>query len=131
MKVMIVDDFELARQLIRHAFGDNSSGRDEFLQAASGTEALSLIESTYQEGREIDILFLDLWLPGLNGLEVLKRIKAHPEWKKMKVILISAEAEKKNVEEALRLGAEQYIPKPISKDQIQKVIQDLRNSLTT
>ena len=61
-----------------------------------------------------DIVVLDLMLPGMSGLEVCRKMKAHPDLKTVPVIMISAKSEEVDVVVGLELGADDYVTKPFS-----------------
>ena len=104
--VMIVDDtpgnIKLIHGLLR--------GLYRVMVANDGQTALRLMAS----GAKPDIILLDIMMPGLDGREVCRRLKAAPETRGIPIIFLTAMAEVENEEEGLRLGAVDYITKPIS-----------------
>src|SRR5690606_15824683 len=81
--------------------------------AASGPEALKAIE------REVpDLVILDLMLPGMSGLEVLAEIRRREEWQHVAVILLTARKEESDRVDGLRLGADDYVAKPFSPQEV-------------
>src|SRR5687767_8652880 len=102
LRVLIVDDESEIRRLLTQAL----SREFETGTAADGQEALQQMEK-----RQYDVVLLDQGLPGLSGLEVLRRIKAsHPE---THVLMVTAFDDLSLVIESIRTGAEDYIVKPI------------------
>lgn len=81
--------------------------------AATGLEALQALE-TYIP----DLMILDLMLPGASGLEVLRTIRSREAWKPIPVILLTAKREESDRIEGLRLGADDYVPKPFSPQEV-------------
>jgi two-component system phosphate regulon response regulator PhoB len=81
--------------------------------AASGPEALHAIETEVP-----DLVLLDLMLPGASGLEVLREIRRHEAWKDVPVILLTAKKEELDRLEGLRLGADDYVAKPFSPQEV-------------
>ncbi|MFQ6605887.1 MAG: response regulator [Fidelibacterota bacterium] len=71
------------------------------------------------------IVLLDLKLPRVNGLEILKRIKENPQTAKIPVIILTSSQENKDLEEAYRLGANSYIVKPVDFNQFSHAIHDI------
>src|SRR5262249_57515904 len=59
------------------------------------------------------VILLDLKLPRVSGLEVLRRIKTHPQFSVIPVIILTSSAEDRNIQEAYRLGSNSYIIKPV------------------
>lgn len=123
MRILIVDDFDLARQMVQRAIQDLGRTQDEILIAANGNQALSIIAENFGAQKPIDLIFLDFWIPGKNGLEVLEALKTNPDWASAKVIMISGETDMETIKKAKELGAELYLPKPINKDHIGKVLK--------
>lgn len=106
-KILIVDDHADLRKLIRLTL----LGSDYQLQeAASGDEAL---ERT-REWRP-DLLILDVMMPGsLNGFQVCETLKADPDLRGTAVMLVTARAQKSDLQEGAAVGADVYLVKPFS-----------------
>lgn len=101
MKILIVDDEALVRRSLSRAL--KSKGH-EVLEAVDGNEGLKLWETT-----QPDLVFLDVLMPGLTGPQVLKEIGAK---KTGRVVLISAFSGEHNMETAVQMGADLFVPKP-------------------
>ena len=69
-----------------------------------------------------DVVLLDIQMPGLDGLQVLKKIKE--KYPKVKVIMVTAVETQEKIEVAMRLGADNYITKPLSLEYLEKDVQD-------
>ena len=112
-KVMLVDD--------EHEFVKTLAERLEMRElppekAYSGEEALQKVAQ-----EEPDVMILDLKMPGIDGMEVLRRIrKAYPQ---VQVIMLTAHGTDKDEEEALRLGAYAYLQKPVPLDTLVKTMR--------
>ena len=101
MKVLVVDDESLVRRSLGRAL--KSRGHD-VIEAVDGNEGLDLwLQSSP------DLIFLDVLMPGLTGPQVLKEMGAR---KTGRVVLISAFTGEHNMETALQMGADLFIPKP-------------------
>lgn len=103
-RILVVDDNELTRELLARRV--RSLGH--FVETASGgAEALEAL------GRApFDVILLDIVMPGMNGYEVLGRLKADPGLRSIPVIMISALDEIESAVRCIELGAEDYLPKP-------------------
>src|SRR3989339_1197735 len=102
---LIVDDQSSTRHVIKRAL--QAAGYSVFAEASTGMEALNkLRESDY------DLVILDWSMPGMSGIEVLKEIRRNPDWKDLKVVMVTAEGFKDNVIEAVKAGANNYVVKP-------------------
>ncbi len=90
--------------------------------AFTGGEALEKVRDELP-----DIVFLDLMLPDINGYEVCKCLKAGPRTSLTPVVMVTARVEAANRKECFRLGADEYIPKPYTPDQIFRAMADADN----
>ena len=95
-------------------------GGYEVRVARSGDEALELIEASPP-----DLVLLDVMMPGRSGYEVCKRLRERPEWKDLKIIMLSAKGRDAEVSRGLSLGADVYITKPFSTRDLMAKIQGL------
>ncbi len=103
-EVLVVDDNEVNRDLLRRRLRRDGHA---VTMAADGGEALAAVAS-----RPFDLILLDIIMPGLNGLEVLLRLKADERWRNIPVIMISALGDIDSVVRCIELGAEDYLPRP-------------------
>ncbi|MCK7581621.1 MAG: ATP-binding protein [Chromatiales bacterium] len=103
-KLLVVDDEETIRAVIRTRFGDEF----EILEAADGTDALVTLES--ETG--IELVLLDVMMPGLDGFEVLDILQSNPQMAKCRVIMLSARTDVDSKVRALAAGAVDFINKP-------------------
>ncbi|MDX2218625.1 MAG: response regulator [Burkholderiales bacterium] len=71
------------------------------------------------------VVLLDLKLPRLNGLEVLKQVKNHPGCANVPVVMLTSSRELADIEESYRLGVNSYVVKPVNFDDYQRVIREL------
>jgi two-component system phosphate regulon response regulator PhoB len=105
-RILVVDDEEDILELVR--FHLSREGYQLAL-AASGEEALK------KAGRDaFDLIVLDLMLPGLDGLEVAKALKADAKTKAVPIIMLTAKGEDADIVTGLEIGADDYITKPFS-----------------
>jgi CheY-like chemotaxis protein len=118
-------DLELALRALRKA---NLSNRIHV--ARDGAEALEFIfcEGPHAARRIIDcpkVILLDLKLPKIDGLEVLKRIKGDPRTKAIPVVVLTSSKEQSDVVESYQLGVNSYIVKPVNFEQFAEAVHDL------
>jgi len=111
--VLIVDDDAAHRLMLREAVKDKGH---RSVEAASGEEGLKVLETEV-----IDIILLDIKMPGMGGMEALKHIKTFNPG--MPVIMMTAYATVQTAIEALKLGAEDYLLKPLNLDELEEAIQ--------
>ena len=105
-KVLVVDDEEDILELVRYNL--NKDGY-KITCALTGEEALKKARSeTY------DLIILDLMLPGIDGLEVTRKLKDEPKTRAVPVVMLTAKGEESDVVAGLELGADDYVTKPFS-----------------
>jgi DNA-binding response OmpR family regulator len=104
--VLAADDDEDILELIRLRL---SRSGYELLLARDGPEALALARE-----RKPDLALLDVAMPGLDGFEVAKALKADPETAQITLVMLTARAQKNDVTEGFAAGADDYITKPFS-----------------
>lgn len=92
--------------------------------AADGHQALQAIES----GQVTDVVLLDVMLPGMDGLELLRRLRALPQWQAVPVMMLSARGDEATVQKALGLGADDYLGKPFDPAEFSARLQRLVTS---
>lgn len=101
--LLIIEDDPLILRMYQQAFVFNK--HDTFI-ANDGEEGL-----TKAKTEKPDVILLDIMMPKMNGLEVLKKLKADPETKKIPVIMLTNLSDDQDVKAALKLGAVKYITK--------------------
>lgn len=112
MHILLVDDLNLIRKMLRQCLSE--MGFLNVDDAADGDEALTKIRNAKESGTPYELVFLDWNMPNKTGMEVVEICRADPELKNLPIIMVTAEAEKRNVLKALMKGANDYIVKPVS-----------------
>ncbi len=107
-RILIIDDEESIRFSLRGILEDEGH---TVIEAASGEEGLEALA-----GGGVDMAFLDIWLPGMDGLEVLARATA--EWPDVPVIMISGHGTIETAVTAIKRGAHDFIEKPLSLEKV-------------
>jgi adenylate cyclase len=105
-RVLVVDDNASNRDLLARRLAHEGH---QVLEADSGRSALRLLGA-----EDVDLVLLDLMMPGMNGLEVLARLKADDRLRQVPVIMISGLHEADSVIRCIEAGAEDYLPKPFN-----------------
>jgi len=75
------------------------------------------------DGQRPDLLLLDISMPEVTGIMMLEFIRRRPEWSDLPVVMLSSEATETQVDEALNLGADGYVMKPATIDELESAIQ--------
>lgn len=117
LKLLIADDDASLRLLVSATL---SSEEYEILQATTGTEALQLAQS--QRPR---LVLLDVRMPGMDGVEVCRRIKSDPDLHATRVVMLTAEDAKADKEAGLAAGADAYLTKPFWPIQLLTTVERL------
>ena len=116
MKVLIADDSAVMRKVVIGAL--EKGGMTDVEQAADGQEAVAAVMS-----EEYGLVLMDWNMPNMTGLEAVKAIRAGG--KKVPIIMVTTEAEKSRIIDALKAGASSYIIKPFKPDTINEKIKDV------
>jgi len=124
MKVLIVDDSISVRKVIERAL--NALGVKKTLEAKNGQEGLKLLS----ENPDTSIAFIDWEMPVMDGLELVKTIRAEKMFSDLKIIMASSKQSKNDVITALKSGADNYIAKPFSDKTLLAQIKPVIHSLT-
>ena len=119
MTIMVVDDSRIMRNTVKGVFSGLGVSCT-FVEANDGEEALMQLEMY-----PIDLVLLDWNMPKLSGIDFLKKVRALEQYKTMPIIMVTSEAAKFNVIEALKNGATDYITKPINLDLFKEKITKL------
>ncbi len=106
-KLLIVDDSESNRLVLMYQLEDLGYA---FLMAEGGQQALDLLEH-----EEVDLILLDIMMPDINGIDVLKSIKGNASLREIPVIMVTALGVEESLPECLELGASDYVSKPVQK----------------
>lgn len=118
MAILIVDDSTTMRRIVKRSVDEM---KQETFEAADGIQALKIIE---EKADAIQLVILDWNMPGMNGLEVLKTMKADPRFKDITVMMLTSEADQNCVVEALKAGAQNYLTKPFDAKMLTLKIQE-------
>lgn len=118
MKALIVDDSSAMRTILRMILKQAGFVTEE---ARYGEEALEKLAGAAVP----DLTLLDWNMPGMNGLEVVKRLRADHRLDSMRVMMVTTEAESRELAKALEAGANEYVMKPFTRDVITTKLQIL------
>ena len=113
-RIMVVDDSIFMRSLLRDILERN--GYDDIIECCNGREALE-----GYPGNRPDLVMLDIIMPEMNGLEVVEGLMAIDG--DARVMIISAVGQDGIVDRALRLGAREYIIKPVNEDRVMEAVR--------
>ena len=123
MRALVVDDSMTIRRIVIKALG--MVGISDATEAGDGTEAIA----AFKDGNEFDIVLLDWNMPKMNGIDTLKAMRQAGN--KTPVIMVTTEAEKSRVIEAIKAGANDYLIKPFSPDKLAAKVRTVVPAATT
>ena len=110
--ILIVEDRAVDLDLTKRALARRHI-LNPIQEARDGEEALAYFER-WDQGEPLPVfILLDLHLPKVNGLEVLRRLKSHPAYSAIPVIVLTTSAEDHEIQEAYKLGCNSYVVKPV------------------
>lgn len=117
--ILIVDDIEANRMLLKSVWEDEDEY--ETLEASCAEEAMAVMEAR----KDISLILLDIIMPGMSGMELLGKLKEQDEYNRIPIIMNTQSDEKKYEEEALKLGADDFIFKPYIASVIRKRVENV------
>jgi CheY-like chemotaxis protein len=122
--ILLVDDRAVDIDLTRRAFAKRKL-LNPIEVARDGEEAIAYFDR-WEAGEPLPIcILLDLRMPKMNGLEVLRRLKSHPRFASIPVIMLTTSKEDSDVEEAYKLGCNSYIIKPVEFEKFIEVASNI------
>jgi two-component system chemotaxis response regulator CheY len=118
MKVLVVDDFSTMRRIVKNIL--RQLGFENIIEADDGESAVRKLES-----ERIDFVISDWNMPKMSGLELLKWVRSHDEFKDLPFLMVTAEAQKENVLEAVKAKVSNYIVKPFTAETLSEKIEKI------
>ncbi len=122
MKILIVDDFSTMRRIIKNLLRD--LGFNDTTEADDGQTALPMLKTG-----KFDFLVTDWNMPGMDGLTLLKTVRADENLSSLPVLMVTAEAKREQIVEAAQAGVNGYVVKPFTavtlKEKIEKIFERL------
>lgn len=114
--IWIVDDDEEMAKAVGLMLKLLDCQSRHFLNARSAAQELLA-------GRRPDLMILDMSMPEVTGLMMLEFVRRRPEWKNLPIIMLSSEAADVQIDQAMRLGADGYVTKPVSLEELETAMQ--------
>ncbi len=114
--ILVADDEPHIIELVRIILED----KYKIITAEDGKEALEILQNN-----KPSLVLLDVMMPGINGFEICERLKSDPKTRDIKIAMLSAKAQEKDIIKGLQLGAEYYFTKPFDPAAFEKKIEEL------
>lgn len=118
--ILIVDDSALTRTVMERTVRMCGVEISEIRAAGHGKEALEVLESFWP-----DIVFCDINMPVMDGLQFVLALKGSTEWNDLPVVIVSTEGSETRMEELRRNGVQGYIRKPFAPEDVAEMIQQI------
>lgn len=118
IKVLIVDDFATMRRIVKNIL--KQIGFTNIFEAEDGKSALKMLQSD-----KFDLVMCDWNMPEMPGIELLNRIRADEQLKEILFVMVTAEAEKENILNAVKAGVNSYIVKPFTAEIVEQKLKKL------
>lgn len=115
MKILIVDDFSTMRRIIKNLLRD--LGFNNTQEADDGITALPMLQSG-----KFDLLITDWNMPGMQGIDLLKAVRADENLRQLPVLMVTAESKREQIVEAAQAGVNGYVVKPFTAGTLEEKI---------
>jgi len=119
-KVMVVDDTSIMREIIKNNLKQLGFEQSNLVDARDGEQALKKINED-----TIDLVIADWRMPKMTGIDLLKAIRADLFLKEIPFLMVTSEADKEKIMEAIQAGVNQYIVKPFNAIQLEEKIKEI------
>jgi two-component system chemotaxis response regulator CheY len=118
MKILIVDDSLTIRRIITNAL--KTVGFSDTIEASNGKEALEKLTTG-----KVDFIITDWNMPEMNGLDLIKEVRANPLYSSMPILMITTRGTERDVVEALQAKVNSYIMKPFTPQELKEKIEGI------
>jgi two-component system chemotaxis response regulator CheY len=120
IRILIVDDSSVMRKIVERSL--RQAGLDPLVvfEAGSGTEGLEVLR-----GKQVDLILSDINMPSMDGLEFLRHIREQNLAPGVPVVMITTESSEEHVKQAITAGAQGYIRKPFTAEQVKERVLPL------
>jgi two-component system, chemotaxis family, chemotaxis protein CheY len=120
ISALIVDDSSVMRKIVERALRQAGLAIANVFEAASGVEALEVLRQS-----RVDLILSDINMPNMDGLEFLRQLRAQDLAPDVPVVMITTESSEEQVREAITVGAQGYIRKPFTPEQVKERVLPL------
>jgi len=117
-KVLLVDDSAVMRKIIQRNIKETGLLVDEFVEAGDGNQALDKVNAV----GDLDLILVDWNMPNMSGIEFVKTLRSLNLAKRIPVVMVTTEGSAAKVSEAKNSGADGYLTKPFTADQLRDAL---------
>ena len=118
--ILIVDDSKIIRSVIKKTLTIAEVPVNGFYEAGNGQEGLQIMSDNW-----IDLVFADINMPVMTGIEMIEKMAADDQFTKIPVIVVSTEGSKTRIEELVQKGAKAYVRKPFTPEVLKSVVSEV------
>jgi len=118
MKALVVDDSQSMRNIVKGGL-KKMACFGEIIEAENGREALKRME----EDGPFAIVFLDWYMPEMDGYDCLLKIRQNQQWKDTKIMMVTTENQQENIVRAVMAGANEYLMKPFDEEMLEQKVK--------
>jgi len=115
--ILVVEDEEEIQELVRYNLRNDGYG---VVCAGTGEDALKQARANAP-----DLIVLDLMLPGLDGLEVCRKLKEDPKTREIAIVMLTAKSADEDKQQGMEAGANLFLPKPISPQRLIQLVDEV------
>jgi two-component system chemotaxis response regulator CheY len=120
IKIMVIDDSSIVRGMLKKVIGLSGLDVQEVIEAADGKQALEKLA-----GGLVDLAFLDINMPVMNGMEFMEKVRSDESMKTLPVVVVSTEGSQDRINRMKELEVRHYLRKPVTPEQISTVVKEL------
>lgn len=118
MKVLIVDDLSMMRKMLRYTL--KRVGLTNIIEAGDGKSAMTRLKN-----EKVDLIVCDWNMPGMKGIDMLNKVRSDDELKNIPFIMVTAQAQKEKIVEAITARVTDYIVKPFSAETVSEKLKKI------
>lgn len=120
LKILVIDDMPVMRKMVTKILTD--LGYSVIEHAEDGAQALEKVVQAHSAGVGFQFIVSDWNMPNMTGLELLQKLRADANFKKLPFLMVTAEGEKENIVKAVQAGVSDFVIKPFTKDTLSQKI---------
>lgn len=124
IKVLVVDDMSTMRRIVKNVL--RQIGFTDIMEAENGQDAITKLKSG-----GYGLVVSDWNMPVMQGIELLRTVRADPELKNLPFLMVTAEAQKENIIEAVQAGVSNYVVKPFTAEALQEKLEKIFSKAQT
>ena len=122
--ILIVDDSNIVRKVLIKTFSMTDLKVSNFYEAANGREGLDKLKDNW-----VDLIFLDINMPVMNGMEFMQQVRADNNLKDTPVVVVSTEGSKERKEEMEKAGVRAFLRKPVTPEHLTETIKNILGNI--